>query len=358
MKILIAAGGTGGHIFPGIAVANEVMRRDESSEVLFVGTARGLETRIVPENGYQLSLINSAGLKNVGFMGKIKGLSVLPRSFFEARQIIRQFRPHVVVGAGGYVSGPVLMMAAIMGIPTLVMDSNALPGFTNRVLSRFVDKAALSFEEAMPFFGKKGVVTGNPVRKEFFEISPKVRSDRNHILIFGGSQGARAINFAMADALRDLEPLAGQLTITHQTGGADFEAIRTAYLASSFSDADIRPFIPDIFVEYEKADFVICRAGATTCAELGAAGKASIMIPLPTAADDHQRKNAEALRNAGASEMILQSDISGKNLAAAITNLIAKPEKITAMEAVARKFGRPDAAERTADLIEELKNNV
>lgn len=358
MKVLIAAGGTGGHIFPGIAVANEIMRRDDSSEVLFVGTARGLETRIVPENGFQLSLINSAGLKNVGLAGKLKGLSVLPKSFLEARHIIRQFRPHVAVGAGGYVSGPVLLMAAIMGVPTLVMDSNALPGFTNRMLARFIDKAALSFEEALPYFGKKGVVTGNPVRKEFFEIASKPRAESTHVLIFGGSQGSRAINFAMADALTALDTFAGRLSITHQTGGADFEAIRAAYSASKLPDADIRPFISDIFVEFAKADFVICRAGATTCAELGAAGKASIMIPLPTAADDHQRKNAEALQNAGASQMILQNDLDGVRLAAAISGLIADPEKITAMETAARRLGRPDAAERAADLMEELKNNV
>src|SRR5688572_26840046 len=201
MKVMIAAGGTGGHIYPGIAVANEIMARDAESEVLFVGTARGLEKKIVPENGFQLSLINSAGLKNVGLVGKIKGLSVLPKSFLEARKIMRQFRPHVVVGAGGYVSGPVLMMAAIMGFPTLVMDSNALPGFTNRRLARLIDKAALTFEVSLPYFGKKGVVTGNPVRQEFFEIKPKSRSEKFHVLIFGGSQGARAINNAMAEAL-------------------------------------------------------------------------------------------------------------------------------------------------------------
>ncbi len=204
MKVLIAAGGTGGHIYPGIAVANEIMRRDVTNEVLFVGTACGLEKRIVPENGFQLSLINSAGLKNVGLIGKVKGLAVLPRSFIEARRIIRQFRPHVVVGAGGYVSGPVLMMAAIMGVPTLVMDSNALPGFTNRRLAMFVEKAALTFDEALPFFGKKGVVTGNPVRQDFFEIPAKERGESLHLLIFGGSQGARAINNAMSEALPQL----------------------------------------------------------------------------------------------------------------------------------------------------------
>ena len=358
MKVLIAAGGTGGHIYPGIAVAREILRRDESSEVLFVGTARGLETRIVPENGFQLSLINSAGLKNVGMVGKIKGLTVLPKSFLEARKIIRQFRPHVVVGAGGYVSGPVLLMAAIMGVPTLVMDSNALPGFTNRRLASFVDKAALTFDEATRFFGKKGVVTGNPVRREFFDVPRKVRSELFHVLIFGGSQGARAINNAMADALPLLSEHKGRLTITHQTGEADLEKIRTAYSASEFADADVRPFISDMFVEFGTADLLISRAGATTCAELAAAGKAAIMVPLPTAADDHQRKNAEALERAGAAKMILQADLTGESLAAEINRLISSPGEITSMETAARSLGRADAAEKTVGLIEELKRNV
>lgn len=357
MKVLIAAGGTGGHIYPGIAVAKEIMGRDADSEVLFVGTARGLESKIIPDNGFQLSLINSAGLKNVGLVGKIKGLSVLPKSFLEARKIIRQFRPHVVVGAGGYVSGPVLMMAAIMGVPTLVMDSNALPGFTNRQLARFVDKAALTFEEAMPFFGKKGIVTGNPVRSEFFEIPSKARGDEFHVLIFGGSQGARAINNAMSEALPLLESHAETLTITHQTGEADFERIRDAYAASKFA-GDVRPFISDIFVEFGKADLVICRAGATTCAELSAAGKASIMVPFPLAADDHQRKNAEALQKAGASRVILQKDLTATSLATEIIVLMQEPDAITQMETAAKKLGRPDAAAATVDIIEELKRSV
>ncbi len=358
MKVLFAAGGTGGHIFPAIAVAKEVLRRDEASEVLFVGTARGLETRIVPEAGFQLSLINSAGLKNVGFIGKIKGLSVLPKSFIEARQIIRQFRPHVVVGAGGYVSGPVLLMAAIMGVPTLVMDSNALPGFTNRQLARFVDKAALTFEASLPYFGKKGVVTGNPVRKEFFEVPPKKRGEVAHLLIFGGSQGARAINNAMTDALPHLAELKDRLTITHQTGEADFEKIRELFSRSDYPMADIRPFIANMFEEFARADLVICRAGATTCAELAAAGKASIMIPLPTAADDHQRKNAEALEEGGAAKMLLQADLNGESLADLIRSTIGDAEMLSAMEAAAKAMGRADAAERTADLVEELRNSI
>jgi UDP-N-acetylglucosamine--N-acetylmuramyl-(pentapeptide) pyrophosphoryl-undecaprenol N-acetylglucosamine transferase len=358
MKVLIAAGGTGGHIYPGIAVAKEIMRRDASSEVLFVGTARGLETRIVPENGFQLSLINSAGLKNVGVAGKITALSILPKSFLEARQIIRQFRPHVVVGAGGYVSGPVLLMAVIMGCPTLVMDSNALPGFTNRKLARFVDRAALTFDEALKFFGTKGIVTGNPVRREFFDVPRKLRSEFVHVLIFGGSQGARAINNAMAEALQYLSHYKGKLTITHQTGEADLENIKTVYLESDFADADVRPFISDMFVEFGKADLVICRAGATTCAELAAAGKAALMVPLPTAADDHQRKNAEALERAGAAKMILQDILSGERLADEIGKLIKSPTDITAMEQAAKLLGKEDAAERTVELIEELKRNV
>lgn len=358
MKVLIAAGGTGGHIYPGIAVAKELLRRDPSSEVLFVGTARGLETKIVPENGFQLSLIHSAGLKNVGMMGKIKGLSILPKSFLEARQIIRQFRPHVVVGAGGYVSGPVLLMAAIMGVPTLVMDSNALPGFTNRQLARFVDRAALTFDDALPFFGKKGTVTGNPVRREFFDVPRKVRSELVHVLIFGGSQGARAINNAMAEALSFLTDHSEHLLFTHQTGEADLEKIKAAYAESAFATADVRPFISDMFTEFGKADLVICRAGATTCAELAAAGKASIMVPLPTAADDHQRKNAEALVKAGAAKMILQGDLTGERLASEINELLANPEAISEMETAAKGMAREDAAERTADLIEELKRSV
>ena len=353
MKIIIAAGGTGGHIYPGIAVAKEILRRDEKSEVLFVGTARGLETKIVPENGFQLSLINSAGLKNVGFVGKLKGLFILPKSFLEARTIIKEFKPDVVIGAGGYVSGPVLLMAALMKVPTLVMDSNALPGFTNRQLARFVDKAALTFEESLAYFGNKGVVTGNPVRKEFFDIEPKMRGEKLNILIFGGSQGARAINNAMADALAILPK--EKLQITHQTGESDFEKIKEVYSRSDFQNSNVRPYISNMVEEFAKADLVICRAGATTCAELSAAGKAGIMIPLPTAADDHQRKNAEALQNAGAAKMILQKDLNGESLANEILNLINSPEKIGAMEASAKKLARKDAAEVTVNIIEELR---
>lgn len=354
MKVLIAAGGTGGHIYPGIAVAKEIMRRDAASEVLFVGTARGLETRIVPENGFRLSLINSAGLKNVGAIGKLKGLAVLPKSFLEARTLLKEFDPDAVVGAGGYVSGPVLLIASLMRIPTLVMDSNALPGFTNRRLAMFVDKAALTFEESLPFFGKKGVVTGNPVRKEFFEIAEPDSAGKVRLLIFGGSQGSRAINNAMIDALPALKIDRESLGITHQTGEADVETVRESYMRAGWENAHVRPYISDMVSEFAKSDLIICRAGATTCAELAAAGKASIMIPLPTAADDHQRKNAEAMQNAGAAKMILQRDLNGERLAKEISDLVEAPDAITNMETAARRMARRDAAEATVDLIEEL----
>ncbi len=354
MRILIAAGGTGGHIYPGIAVAKEILSRDERSVVRFVGTERGLETRIVPENGFELSLIKSTALKNVGAIGKLKGFSVLPKSFLEARKLVKEFKPDVVVGAGGYVTGAVLLMASLLKIPTLAMDSNALPGFTNRRLARFVTKAALTFDEALPYFGNKGVVTGNPVRKEFFEIKPKERGDKLNLLLFGGSQGARGINLGMIAALKHLGAVKDKLNIVHQTGKYDLDTVKNGYAENDWDGADIREYISDMVSEFEKTDLIISRAGATTCAELAAAGKAAIMIPLPTAADDHQRNNAEAFEKAGASKMILQADLDGKGLAKEIIEFVETPDRITNMEKAAKSLAKVDAAEATVDLIESL----
>jgi len=356
MRVLIAAGGTGGHIYPGIAVAGEIMRRDPASVVRFVGTAHGLEGRLVPKSGFELSIIESAGLKNVSLGAKLRGLILLPKSFFAARRVIRDFRPGIVIGAGGYVSGPVLLAASLMGLPTLVMDSNALPGWTNRVLARFVDKAAVSFQEALGYFRGKGVLTGNPVRAEFFEIPAKQRhSSRFSLLVFGGSQGARAINEAMIAALPPLASQKNGLHVTHQTGERDYEMVRAGYEAASWSDAaDVKPYIDNMMSEFANADLIICRAGATTSAELVAAGKAAIMVPFPLAADDHQRRNAEALQSAGAARIILQKDLSGARLADEISSLIASPDEIDRMEAASRKLSRRDAAATTVDLIEEL----
>jgi UDP-N-acetylglucosamine--N-acetylmuramyl-(pentapeptide) pyrophosphoryl-undecaprenol N-acetylglucosamine transferase len=356
MRVLIAAGGTGGHIYPGIAVAREIMRRDPVSVVRFVGTARGLEKRVVPNAGFELSIIESAGLKNVGFVARLRGLMLLPKSFFAARKLIRDFRPDIVVGAGGYVSGPVLLAAALMKRPTLVMESNALPGWTNRVLARFVDRAAVSFAEALPHFRAKGVLTGNPVRSEFFDVPQKSRpAAQFSLLVFGGSQGARAINDGMIGALPGLQSQKEQLRITHQTGTADFEKVQRAYAEASWSErVEVKPYIDEMVTEFAKADLIISRAGATTTAELLAAGKAAIMIPFPLAADDHQRKNAEALEHAGAARMILQSELSGERLANEIEKLLAAPEKIDAMENASRKLSRRDAAAATVDLMEGL----
>ena len=355
MKVLIAAGGTGGHIYPGIAVAQEIMRRDASSKVRFVGTARGLETRLVPQAGFELSLIDSAGLKNVSRMAQMRGLVLLPKSFLSALHVIRSFRPDVVVGAGGYVSGPVVLMAAMTNRRTLVMESNALPGWTNRRLARFVDRAAVSFEQALPFFRGKGVVTGNPVRREFFEIPPKEREPgKLSLLIFGGSQGARAINEGMIAALPAMASLKTTLRIKHQTGPADFEKVKAAYVDAGWDEqAEVRSYIDNMMADFAAADLVICRAGATTTAELIAAGKASIMIPFPFAADDHQRKNAEALEAAGASRMILQKDLSGERLAKEI-RVLMNGENLNRMEDASRKLARGDAAKSVVDLLEQL----
>jgi UDP-N-acetylglucosamine--N-acetylmuramyl-(pentapeptide) pyrophosphoryl-undecaprenol N-acetylglucosamine transferase len=356
MRVLIAAGGTGGHIYPGIAVAQEIMRRDPNSKVRFVGTARGLETRLVPQAGFDLSLIDSAGLKNVSVVARMKGLVILPKSFVSARRVIAEFAPEVVVGGGGYVSGPVVLMAALMRKPTLVMESNALPGWTNRRLARFVDRAAVSFEQALPFFHGKATVTGNPVRREFFEILQKQREPGTlSLLIFGGSQGARAINEAMVDALPGLKSLPVALRIKHQTGAADFEKVKAAYEAAGWKErAEVRSYIDNMMNDFAQADLVICRAGATTTAELIAAGKASIMIPFPYAADDHQRKNAEAMQAAGAAKMIVQQELSGERLVKEIGDLSENPRQLDRMEEAARGLAHGDAASAAVDLMEAL----
>jgi len=315
-----------------------------------------LESRLVPQAGFELTLIDSSGLKNVSLVARARGVVTLPKSFLSTLSLLREFKPDVVVGAGGYVSGPVVLTAALTKRPTLVMESNALPGWTNRVLARFVDKAAVSFEAALPFFRGKAVVTGNPVRREFFEIPKRERQPGEFsVLVFGGSQGAHAINQAMVAALPSMETLKDGLRITHQTGEADFAEVSAAYVNAGWGERGVvTKYIDNMVAAFAQVDLVICRAGATTTAELIAAGKASVMIPFPLAADDHQRKNAEALEAAGASRMILQQDLSGERLAQEMVMLANNPEKITAMEAAARKLSRGDAAAAVVDLVEKL----
>jgi UDP-N-acetylglucosamine--N-acetylmuramyl-(pentapeptide) pyrophosphoryl-undecaprenol N-acetylglucosamine transferase len=357
MRVIIAAGGTGGHIFPGIAIAREFKRRDPATEILFVGTARGLESKIVPREGFDLELIKVGALKGVRLFERIKSLSGLPMSFLAARRILKRFKPSVVIGIGGYSSGPTLLVACLSRIPTMVVEPNAMPGFTNRALARFVDAAALSFADAQKYFGERGVVTGNPVRLDFARIQKKVRDDKLRVLIFGGSQGARAINEAMVGALPLLSSRKKQLAITHQTGEADFEATRRAYAQAGFDGADVKPFIHDMADQFARADVLICRSGATTAAEVAAAGKAAIFIPFPFATDDHQRRNAEAFERMGAGRMIIQKELTPARLAEELNQLMDHPEEIDQMENASQGLGHVDSTERAVDLAMKIVSN-
>lgn len=354
MKVIIAAGGTGGHIYPGIAIAREFKRRDAGAEILFVGTPRGLESKIVPREGFALEMIQVGALKSVSVAQRGKSLLQLPMSFVAALKILKRFKPDVVIGIGGYSSGPTLLMAALSRIPTMIVEPNAMPGFTNRVLARFVKAAALTFEEANQYCRGRGQVTGNPVRSDFAGLSRKQRGERIHILLFGGSQGAHAINEAMVKALPILAGKRDQLAMTHQTGEKDFDMVKRGYAEAGFADADIRPFIDDMAQQFANADVLICRSGATTAAEVAAAGKAAIFIPFPFASDDHQRKNAEAFERAGAGRLIVQKELTPERLAEELTRLIENPGEINKMEEASRKLGRADAAERTVDLAVSL----
>ncbi len=351
-SVIIAGGGTGGHIYPGIAIAQEFKRRNANCKIIFVGTARGLENKIVPREGFVLELIAVAALKGVSIDKRTKSLLMLPKSFLAVRSLIKKHQPEVVIGVGGYASGPMVLIASLMGVPTLIAEQNALPGFTNRMLSRFVKAAAVSFAEAKSFFGNKAEITGNPVRAEFFTIAPRPNNETKNIVITGGSQGARAINNAMVEALPLLE--AQNISIVHQTGELDFERIKAAYAQSPIK-AEVKPFIEKIVDEFANADLVISRAGATTVAELAAAGRPALMIPFPLAADDHQRKNAEAVERAGAGRMILQSELTGERLAKELLALINEPEKLAAMSAASKKLAHPDAAAKVVNIAERIK---
>lgn len=354
MRVIIAAGGTGGHIYPGIAIAREFKRRDPATEILFVGTPRGLESKIVPREGFKLELIQVGALKGVSLFAKTRSLAGLPLSFVSALGILRRFKPEVVVGVGGYSSGPTLLMAALSRIPTMIVEPNAMPGFTNRVLARYVRAAALTFEDALKYFGNRGVVTGNPVRNDFAGIEKKARGERLNILIFGGSQGAHAINAAMTEAARLLAAQKGRFSIVHQTGEKDHEMVERAYQEAGLENAEVKPFIHDMAARFAQADVLICRSGATTVAEVAAAGKAAIFVPFPFATDDHQRKNAEAFERVGAGRMILQKDLTPARLAEELQGLMDAPEAIDRMEEASRKLGRPDSAARAVDLAMQV----
>ena len=353
MRILIAGGGTGGHLYPGIALGRELLRRDPAAEVSFVGTAAGIESRVVPREGFALDLIRVAGLKGKGRAERLRGFLLLLTAAADAWRVISKRRPDVVVGVGGFASGPVLALAAVRGYPTMLLEQNALPGITNRLLARVVRAAAVNFEDALSYFPRTGFVAGNPVRPEFFAAQNEETNDTGRVLICGGSQGAHAINVAMVAAASRLAATGLQLAITHQTGERDLELVRTAYAGAGLA-ARVEAFIFEIDRAMKAADLVICRAGATTLAELAASGRPAILVPLPTATDDHQRKNAEVLGRAGAGLVIEERDLSGERLAATIAMLVADPDRRRQMSAAARTLARPDAAARIADRVEEL----
>ncbi len=347
--ILIAAGGTGGHVFPGIAVADELRRRHPSRSLVFVGTPRGIESRLVPRAGYKLELLPILPLNAVGAFGLAKGVLALPWGLWRSAALVLRLRPDAVLGVGGYAGGPVVLMAALLGVRTVILEPNAKPGFTNRLLAPFVRHAACAYESARAAFGSRGVITGNPVRGGFASIPRKEHRPPFTLLAFGGSQGSRVINEALVQALPHL-PKADRLRIVHQVGASGHASISAAYGVAGRA-AEVVPFIDDMEHRFAKADLVLCRSGATTCAELTAAGKASVLVPFARSADDHQRKNAEAMRNAGASLMIEERSLTGPDLAAALLSLLDAPERIETMEGAARRLGRPDAAARVADLL-------
>jgi UDP-N-acetylglucosamine--N-acetylmuramyl-(pentapeptide) pyrophosphoryl-undecaprenol N-acetylglucosamine transferase len=357
LRVVIAGGGTGGHLYPGIAVAREIQARMPEAVVSFAGTARGLEQRIVPREGYSLDLLRSGGLKGKSLVDRARGAALLPVSLADAWRIVSARTPHLVIGVGGYSSGPVVLVAALRGIPTMVLEQNAVPGLTNRLLARVVRAVAVTFESTRAFFGAKAFVSGNPVRPEFLQnaASPQESStdDEIRVLIFGGSQGAHAINVAVVEAAQELAAIRPRLRVTHQTGERDVEMVRAAYRQAGLV-AEVEPFLYDMGRRIGAADLIVCRAGATTVSEITAAGKAAILIPLPTATDDHQRRNAEALASQGAADMLLQAAMGPSVLAERVRTLAADPGARRRMAEAARALARPDAARVIVDRALEL----
>jgi len=352
MRLLIAGGGTGGHLFPGVAVAEELRAREPDAAIRFVGTKRGIEARVLPDLGWDLQLIEVSGLKTVGVLGALRGLFRLPKALWQARKAIKAFSPDAVLGVGGYASGPVVLMARLAGIPTAICEQNSIPGLTNKILGRIVRAVFLSFEESRRFFKpRKILMTGNPVRRELLAKllapGPAPATDTVHVLVSGGSLGAVAVNELAAEALcalsRELP-----LSIVHQTGDKGLEATAKRYAEAGVT-ADTRPFIKDMASAYHRADLIIGRAGATTVAELAIAGKPAIFIPYPFAADNHQEINAREMATAGAALSFKQSELTATILADALRPLLTDAAKRTAMGAAMKALAKPGAAAAVVD---------
>ncbi|MBI4378486.1 MAG: undecaprenyldiphospho-muramoylpentapeptide beta-N-acetylglucosaminyltransferase [Nitrospinae bacterium] len=352
MKVVIAGGGTGGHLFPGIAIAQEFRKRDSSAQILFIGTEKGIESRVIPHEGFEIKYIVSEGFKGRGVVKKIRSISKIPAGIFHAMRILNNFNPDIVIGVGGYVSGPVGIASVVLGYFTAIQEQNLVPGVTNRILGRFADIIFTSFEESGKFFnGRRVYCTGNPVRQEIAEISrptivasPKsqISNFKFTLLVFGGSQGAHRINLAMVEGLKFLAEIRDSLFIVHQTGERDFGLVQSAYAERGFH-GEVSPFINDMADAYRRADLVICRAGATTLSELTSCGKASVLIPFPFAVNNHQTMNAMMLKEHGASEVIIEKNLNGEILADTILSLIRDRTRLLKLGRESKKMGRPYA---------------
>ncbi|MGA8428402.1 MAG: undecaprenyldiphospho-muramoylpentapeptide beta-N-acetylglucosaminyltransferase [Candidatus Sulfotelmatobacter sp.] len=351
MRAILAGGGTGGHVIPALAIANQ-LKKSYGAEVLFIGTARGIENRLVPAAGFSLKLVRVGALKNVSLMTRAKTAFDLPRAVWDAGRMLNEFAPDVVIGVGGYASGPAMLAAAVKHIPTLAFEPNVVPGFANRMVARFVSAAAVHFEETAKYF-RHAEVTGVPVRQAFFEIAdrspllaPRTREKwgtRPTVLVFGGSQGAHAINDAMIRCLPVLQREAPGIHIIHQTGERDYNDALAAYRGLGES-AEVFKFIEDMPAAFARADLVVCRSGASTVAEIAAAGKPAVFVPFPRAADDHQRVNAEALARAGAAVVVEESKLEGVWLAETISALLLDGAQLRRMSDAAREMAHPNAA--------------
>ncbi len=353
LRVLIAGGGTGGHIIPALAVARELVAR-HTAEVLFVGTARGMESRLVPDAGFKLHLIEVGPLKNVSLITQLRTLLDLPLSILACRRLIREFKPHVVLGVGGYASGPAMAAALLLKVPTMAFEPNAMPGLANRLVGKRVQAAAVNFPSATKWF-RNAEVTGIPVRPAFFNLESPGAAP--HLLVFGGSQGARLFNNALPQIVPALLEAVPRLTIMHQSGARNLDTTRAAYAATNADPArwQVSAFLDNMPAHFGKATLVMSRSGASTVAELAAAAKPSLLVPFAAAADDHQKRNAEEMVNAGAAVLLTEQDLAtpGK-LLDALEALLTDPSRLTAMAAAAKTQAHPGAAEHIADRLAVL----
>ena len=360
--LLIAGGGTGGHVFPALAVAREwLCRANEGNEgkgegerrVVFVGTERGIEARLVPQAGLPLELVRVAGLKGIGGAKFLRNAAMLPAGLWDSERILRRHRFCAALGVGGYASGPMMLLAALHRIPSVVFEPNVEPGFTNRVLARLATRIAVAHATTAVRFGRKAVVTGCPIRKEFFAIPRKEHLAPFNLLITGGSRGALPINRAVVDSLDRLATRKNQLFIVHQTGERDYNAVRVAYARREFH-AEVLPFIENMAERFAQADLIVCRSGAITVAEVSASGRAAIFIPFGASTDAHQTRNAAAMQDAGAARLLPQDDLTPERLTNEIFSLLDQPWRIEEMEDRARSLARPRAVEDIVDLLEGI----